>query len=55
LFVKGLIGFFGEVAEIVAQQQVIVEFAGGAEGDLDEASKVRITPPSTPFGEIGRN
>jgi hypothetical protein len=44
-----------KVSEIVGESQVVVELGGGALGDVQKASQLRVSVAAAPFGDVGRN
>ena len=42
------------VAEVVGQEQMVLEFAGRAHGDQKKAAQFRVAAPATAFCDVGR-
>ncbi len=46
---------FGQIAEVLGQQQLVLDLAGRTCGDVDETGKLVVGATSAAFGHVGRD
>ena len=52
---EGLVLVRPQVTEVLGQQEVVIEFAGGAEGNVEEAGELGPAIAAAAFGDVGAN